>query len=79
MIGEEERALLENMGLESISMKNGGNSKRNVSQKIQLTKKGQNDDPLTKPLAPDDMTSFAFNHYQPHACWQSVLKSVLLV
>ncbi|CAB3983814.1 E3 ubiquitin- ligase TRIM37-like isoform X1, partial [Paramuricea clavata] len=54
VIDEEERALLENMGLETNSTINAGNAKKNSAQKMQRRKSGKNDDPLTKPLAPDD-------------------------
>ena len=55
MIDEEERALLENMGLETNSTINAGNAKKISAQKMQRRKSGKNDDPLTKPLAPDGM------------------------
>ena len=62
VIDEEERALLENMGLEANSTKNGGNSKNISTQKIVRTKNGRNEDPLTRPLAPDGMLSYDCNH-----------------
>ena len=58
VIDEEERALLENTGLEGNSTKNSGKSKRNFIQKISRQKSGKNDDPLTKPLAADGMCEY---------------------
>ena len=61
VIDEEERALLENMGLEANSPKNSGKSKKNCAQKVPRQKSGKSDDPLTKPLAPDGMLPLTMN------------------
>ena len=58
VIDEEERALLENMGLEKNSTQNEGNPKKNSAQKMQRRKGVKNEDPLSKPLPPDGMYSF---------------------
>lgn len=55
VIDEEERALLENMGLEKNSTQNEGNPKKNSAQKMQRRKSAKNEDPLSKPLPPDGM------------------------
>ena len=56
VIDEEERALLENMGLEKNSTQNEGKPKKNSTQKAQRKKSGKNEDPLSKPLPPDGMS-----------------------
>lgn len=54
VIDEEERALLNNLGLEPYDASK--HSKKNVAQKMSRQKREEKEDPLTKPLGPEGMS-----------------------
>ncbi|XP_028396496.1 E3 ubiquitin-protein ligase TRIM37-like [Dendronephthya gigantea] len=52
VIDEEERALLDNLGLETCD--SSKHTKKSAAQKMSRQKREEKEDPLTKPLSPDD-------------------------
>lgn len=59
VIDEEERALLQNMGLEASAKDAAGKPRRNCAEKMQVKKSGMTEDPMTKPLEPNGKRFFS--------------------